>query len=712
MKKTSIIIIACAALFSACTQEGLEEYPTPDEGASYVFEGTVNTPGFTWKTKSDIGIYSATEAVKAVNLQCKIEGWADTDLVDEEGNPVPYTPSEWEGKGTAPFNSPALDLIAGENEFFAYTPYREDMTYLAGTIYNLEIGQEQTQPTPNVASDCFAYGVVKGIPKVDNTFKFTLNPVTAMIRVSIKTTEFAGCGVRKIELFDKNEKAKIGGSFNVNIEDNTFNTISDFSKVTVNVKNPLPLETGVAQNFYVQALPGDYSADDMWAVIYLEGATTRVTMPVKISELKLEAGKISDITFDDLKSSDCAFKWFNPVEPRLQPALGYAYGDANTYLIQCKNGSTYAGGTYNPDPAIPSEVTIDFRARGNFSNAIDPTGATFEWFENAGATYVLQTNGYVNTNPTGFSFTVDQANYTVTVKNESAFAGAPILVMKKDGKTIWAWAFWNISADGTRLAGVKAGDYELANMDIGQNTTQFVTWAKTSTKPDLNYRCTYYYQWGRTTPVFWSSWPTCAWFNSGSGAVPVIEGQVSFAEALNNPVGLILLNQKPETSSASKIRISDWANAESRFGDLWGGNLKSKPEIDGVKAIYDPCPKGWRVMDDNAAALLASKGLSGLTIDSSTAGAYTAKFADGGENYFTFNGCYEDAVASNGRIATMGMPNSGAQKTQGMVWTNYAGSHNAVQPHILYYGSDAVNDNTRNRGTAIAVRCQKDTDNR
>lgn len=705
----------------ACDKEPKDgpdpKYPTPQPGVKYTLEGTVNTPGFTWKTNSSIGLYSATEGVKIVNKECKIDGWADTNLKDEEGNPLPYTPSPYEGQATAPFQTPELDLVAGPNEFMAYTPYDAELTYLSDIIYSLNVGQDQVQPVANVASDCFAYGTFTGTPGVDETFKFTLEPITALLKVAISSTEFAGLSVTKIDLVDRNGVAAIGGAFNINVKTKEVSTIEGYglSGVAVQVTRPTPIVTGTPQNFYIQSLPFEAGGtNDIWLVISMESESKYVTIPVKIDNLKLTAGQTTEITFDDIKSSDCSLAWYCPVETRKQPALGYCYGEANCYLIQCKNGQIYPNATYTPDSSIPDEITIDFRARGNFANAIDPTGATFEWFQQAGKTYLPQVAGYTNvTNSDQFTITPDPASYTVKVKNTGAIAGAPILVMKKNGKILWAWSFWNISADGTQLKAVKTGDFELANMDLGQNTTNFKVWAANpyqsggATRADVNYRFNYYYQWGRPTPVNWSSWPTNNFFDATGGNVPVVEGPVTFAGSLENPVALILKNSK-EGGSA---RIGDWADDNNRYGDLWGGGLNEATVTEeGTKTIYDPCPKGWRVPDPAVFEHIAP---GTLTTDKEVAGAYTLKFSTAGENFFTFNGRFEDYIATNGRVATMGMPAEGKQTTQGHLWTNWVGWHNGVQPRIFTFSNTSASATTTiNRAIAASVRCQKDTHNR
>ncbi len=713
MKKVFYIgILGLLLTAVACDKEEKGSgYPTPKSGATYVLEGTVNTPGFTWATNSAIGLYSATDGVKAVNKECRIDGWANVNAKDEEGNPIPYEPSPYDGQATGKFSTPALDLIAGPNKFIAYTPYDPELVYLNNIIYALEVGQNQVQPTADVASSCFAFGEFSGIPGKDKTFKFSLDPITALVKIAITSSELAGMGVYKVEFADLGGNAELGGGFNVNTSTKEFNKLETFSKVTVSVTNPTPIESGKTQNFFVQALPGDYSSSDMWVVIYLADDDKNVTIPVKLSNVVLEAGQTKEIKLDDLSAATNTLKWYNPVETRKQAALGYCYGDANTYLIQCKSGETYVGATYAANADIPDEVEIDFRARGNFSNAIDPTGAEFEWFQNAGTTYLPQTANYkAVTNSGAFTFTVDAENYKVKVKNTGAFAGAPILVMKKDGKALWAWSFWNISADGTKLEAIQAGAYKLANMDIGQNTTQFQIWSDNgmtnSTNPDVIYRFSYCYQWGRFTPVFWSSWPTNAIGTGTTGNVPVTVGPLSFQDALINNVGLILKSEKG-------TRISDWADDNSRYGDLWGGGLKAETRADeGTKSIYDPCPKGWRVPDVRVFDYLAE---SPATVSNAIPGAVICSIPNAGTNPFIVQGYYEDYVATNGRVATMGGPNAGKQTSQGLLWSNWVGWHNGVQPVVLEYGTQVTGNikaTTRNRGTAARVRCQKDDKNR
>ena len=118
--KNYLILPAALLVLVACNKETVESYPIPEAGTAYVLEGTVNTEGFTWKTNSAVGLYSAQSNLRILNKECKIVGWADTTPKidpDTGENLNNYTPSEYEGKAVALFNTPGLDLVQGENKF-------------------------------------------------------------------------------------------------------------------------------------------------------------------------------------------------------------------------------------------------------------------------------------------------------------------------------------------------------------------------------------------------------------------------------------------------------------------------------------------------------------------------------------------------------------------------------------------------------------------
>lgn len=364
MKKI-LTLLSLVAIVAVSCQKNEFEYPTPEKGVSYVFEGTVATDGFTWTTGSSIGIYGLTTGLKIMNEEAKIEGWAvSVPYVDEETGETIYpeiTPSEYEGKAVAPFNTPAIDLLKGENEFLVYAPYDPEMSYIPslGVIYNLSVSKAQTQPQPNVAGGCFSLGTVKGIPGVDEKFSFTLNPVTALLKINVSSSEFKGYGLKKVTILDEAGAAKLGGTFDVNVADLSFEEASTFSEISTTISAHKEMAAGETQSIFMNVLPGNYTEEFM-IVIELQGSKGNVVIPMKKALGLLEAGKTTELNITDLKSSDNIYSWFCPVETRKLAGCNYAYGDANTYLIQSKS-AVYKGGSLTPNAEIPDEVVIEDR---------------------------------------------------------------------------------------------------------------------------------------------------------------------------------------------------------------------------------------------------------------------------------------------------------------------------------------------------------------
>lgn len=733
MKKLiSILCIGAALCTISCNKTPKEEeFPTPTPGTSYVLEGTVETDGFTWKSNDIVGLYSGNAAVKAQNLRCPIDGYTEISM-DETGEVIPYTPSQYEGKATAKFKTPEMDLEKGKNTFMVYHPWSKDLVFTAGVIYGLEIAQDQTQPAANVAGACFSYGTAEGIPGKDETFKFSLKPVSALLKVNITTSELAGYDLTKVTVYDDAGEAALGGGFNVNVETGEVKTIKSYSTISTTIAKPAVLVAGAPQAAYLNAIPGDFTGKDIWIVIEMSSDKGTVTLPIKRNDLKFEAGKTTEISLNDLKASDCSIPWYCPVENRRLTGIGYAYGEANTFFIQCKNGSTYNGATYQADPEYPESVTIDYRPRGDFSKVQDPAGCHFEWaklgamgegeYNGAGKVYVSRTAGYESSNvdPTAFEFIQDEANYTVTVRNTGAFAGAPILLMVKDNKILWAFAFWNIAADGTKVEGipVTGTDIQLANIDLGVSSNQYDTWIanKSGTNPDPAFRTTYFYQWGRPIPTFWESYWSIRW-KGQEGNTPGIVGPLTLDKAIANPVGQIFAEQL-------NTDMPNWLETEEgkEIGDLWGNCHPDSTHV-GIKTIFDPCPKGWRVADCAAFVAIGetcAEGGVGYTYED-TAGKVGTYINAAGGNLFLTQGYANGKTATNGRIATMGGANNGTKSgcKYGLLWSNWIGSPEKVQPGTLAYGSSDRASTTpvpkmarNNRSTAAAVRCQKDTDNR
>lgn len=688
-KKLIPLAFAVLAIVS-CKESvpGGEDYPTPDANVSYTLEGTVDMESFAWQEGSVLGVFSEQQGV-AFNSKATMAG-------------------EDAGKSTAKFTTLPLTLSAGENKFMVYYPYNVEVVYLNGKFSNISIGESQMQAAPNVYTGVFSYGTASGIPGVDETFKFSLTPVTAIAAVKLTSTEFADYAPKKISI--ASEDADLAGKFDIDAASGTLTATAGVKEAVLTIQNPKKFSEVETQYAYINLLPAQLEGKQITLIVELEGDGGSRSIPMSFDGKNFSAGKTTEINVENLSESMINVKWFVTDDSRYVPSSGVAYGPANTFFIQCKNGQTYNGAQYSANAALSDEVTFDYKARGSFANAIEPVGVTFEWMRTAnGDIYTNAANNLAVFEGSGVVSSayadpvVDTENMTVTVKNTGAFAGSPILLMKKDGKVLWAWTFWNVAADGTDpLASVNIGGYEFLPMYLGQATTQYDTWIANKTSKSNNdpvYRTVNYYQWGRPIPTFWNRWwsPECD--ESTNMFNPAIWGPVSLEDALAHPGELIIATRE------SYNVFPEWCTNPT--SDLWGVDTEEVSE--GVKSIYDPCPKGYRVMSKPAVDALIAAGTPTFTANNATTrgkravtvndltfligGRISSKWANATSTQLQYYSCGEDGGAN-----------------EGFVWTNYSAS----QGQTLYIKlSDKLFKNGSNdRANAMPVRCIKDNDNR
>ena len=275
-----------------------------------------------------------------------------------------------------------------------------------------------------------------------------------------------------------------------------------------------------------------------------------------------------------------------------------------------------------------------------------PDDVTFEWFKNNDAIYTARSMSLsaagVKIDENSFTFTQDLENYTVTVKNNNAYAASPILVMKKDGKILWAWSFWNIAADGTTLDPVTVGGYQFAPMDLGQPTNDAAKWVNKSA-PLCMYSANLLYQWGRPFPVMWMSMWTL------HTNVPIVNGPMSLEESLHS-IGMIY----------SEEPMKNWCT--ETHTDLWGAAIADDPNSVEGKTIYDPCPEGYRIASPAAMEAFVNANPSYSVVN-------TANLATASGLKFYGNG-YVTAVkfSDDGRPQNMQFQASNANRS--WYWTN------------------------------------------
>lgn len=541
---------------------------------------------------------------------------------------------------------------------------------------------------------------------------FTMTHNSAVVRVNVASEELSGATLNAVIL-------RCEGA-NLNADD------GDYVRITL---TDTPALSTTAKEIVFSVKEYDCTGKEIDIAFELTKDEESFTLPVGFTGKAIAANKVNSFVLGTLSEAYCV-GWYEPHDTRLMPGPGYAYGDANTYFIQCKNGSTYDGGTYTPNDYIDDSVDISYKARGDFRYVSKPSGVSFKWFRKGtvdesgtgtGAIYTMRTNGFpASVDPTQFSFVPDYANYKVTVTNNGAYAGSPILLMVKDEKVMWAWTFWNIAADGTSIEPTKlhaAPEKKVITMDIGQATSNYQRWRDNG---DLLARTIFKYQWGRPIPVFYESYMSLNFPDEYPKAnIPAVVGPLSVEESIQHSGRLIV------ASKESGATLNDWRKTPD--GSLWG-NLSASASNTGTKTVYDPCPKGYRVWDrftTKDVAVGQATWNSIVTINSTDYYYHSTYTKTGAESYWNRSGFYTSTTTTIDNAETpIGITARAANATAnlntqggGIWWTSLCTSNADTQPSILLATGATALAASDGWGTAYvsaagSVRCEVDTFNR
>ena len=493
---------------------------------------------------------------------------------------------------------------------------------------------------------------------------------------------FAGYNLDGITLWA--DDAAVSG----NIDGNAYSNTGDYVKVSLT--SPVTVGTQ-AQPLWLTSLPADLSeCKKVYAIVHMSKGTETVTLPVRLNGAgNLPAGSVTEITLPSLTKS-LAPAWYEPVETRYIAAYGegWCYGPENTVLFTAKNVAK----------------TVELKARGNFMKVVEPVYVQVLYASNQSQD---KTTGFVKFDGTdsysgGFIDHEIGDDYSVSVSignvNNSSANGQISAVLVKDSNknTIWGINLW---ACFNALKTVTYDNGTILTYDLGAGNTidAYNDWKSQG--------C--YFQWGRPWAFPYSDNAKFGWTK-----VPT-SNAVTLAKSASTPWAMYNYNGEPY----------DWywgdGNKTDRSGDLddlWGNPTSSGV---GVKSIYDPCPKGYRVADP--AILNEIESGINASIDETT-GAITS--AEGAATeivtstslYYlkhkgvawSFAGAHQNASGSNSRIEN---------KVDAAVYWSNAISGN--QARAMWVRKKKANNKYsierltgRSRALAAQVRCMVDTEDR
>jgi hypothetical protein len=636
-----------------------------------------------WSEGDAIGLFSKTPGTEILNVPAHLRSG--------DG-----------GSNEGIFTSANLTLASsGTTELAIYYPFDEwgdNVTLdVDSEILEATLSTVQSQSRPDNSDHIGKYGVAYAkatAASSSSPVQFSLSHPLAYIKVKVSTSELETYKLQSVSFYDMDGHVPaLAGKFRVNIDTHvlTLNSEAKDRYVTVNIEQPQALSS--AQDVYLTSFPADLTGEDVYVVVGLiNDQQHTVTIPVKVTGKKLEANTLSVIEISDLKLGDNPFDWYEPVETRLL-ASGWAYGNTNTVLLTASSTGT--------------EGIIDVKARGNFMRVQKPLKVGVTWGGENDARMVA-VNGIrmaENTNKGEESLPLaDITNNEIAVRaydsgggglgmvsiygEEDAFGTRPI---------IWSFNVWATINDVQDHVYRSTG-YTVQDRNIGAGRVEEGSWRTNGS----------YFQWGRTAGVPW-----------GAGA---FYSTPAFAQDMQNVIEMprYMFYTNGVENSKTDWWLGAWTGKRSdRKDDLWGNpnTAGTNPNTsDGHKSIYDPCPKGYRVVSPKVLKEIQNVG---TVVDWKNSGGTTAqrflKYMYDDVNYaiWPYGGCRfgngaSDRHASNTLTGFFYWSNSPS--------SNYENEDNhrasSITVELNSDGTPKSQSDETARAHAFCVRCMKDSENR
>lgn len=659
MKKIFYLMSICALAFVSCQKEELAGNEAADGKYTYTF-----TVDHTAEAKASVGDKNGTQWPVLWEKGDKI-GVYDVETGTFIGTADLKDESAGKNSGTFVLTTGAV-LTDGKDLYFSY-PYVESATIKAGSIAAKQ--SLASASSAGIGANALAYAKAK-YAKAGT--KLTLTHANAYLKFNVSSTEFNGYSLEGVTLWA--DGSELSGAA----------TIADDGKLTVTgaedyVKATLKESVTVgstAKQVWLTALPADLTGKTVYAIVHMTKGIETVTLPVKLKGAKsLLAGAVTEITLPALTKS-LAPSWYEPVETRYIAAYGkgWSYGPENTVLF----------------PEINAVKKVDLKARGNFMKVKKPAYVQIQYAADQSAS---QKSGYVKYNGTtdayaGSSFIDHEvdSDCTVSVAIAKAYSGdvngqiSAMLVKDADKNVIWGINLWACFNE-IETVQYQNGAVMTYNIGVSVDPITYKNWKSNG--------C--YFQWGRPFAFAWDA-------NITNVNKELVSATQTFDYTTTKPYTFFYYSGEPYNwfwgDGNSKDRSGD-------LDDLWGNpDGEKKP---GMKSIYDPCPKGYRVVSPALLAEVENDLVSKVVTSSAP-------------NYVLHEGvAWPFAGAYLGSLSGGNLAKAGSNNTTYMCayWSN---SNNNANGRMMSYQPSAEEGKRlstgRARAAALPIRCMVDTENR
>ncbi len=355
---------------------------------------------------------------------------------------------------------------------------------------------------------------------------------------------------------------------------------------------------------------------------------------------------------------------------------------------------------------IPSpDVKYRFNAcvKGNSTESIPTAKVDILWIDNPDILQylTLEQDGYASFF-VNYETDADGAQLSTSPKGNAVVAA-----YDSAGTILWSWHLWLTGGGDPRNGFTLSNGATL----MGYNLGAFANPDGNSTPADIWRGYGLYYQWGRKDPFIRPEYYDCAQgldetiYNASQDYVYVT------VKATDETVGTIEYAVKHPLTfiSSTAENHGNWLYNNNRT-DLWSEN--------GPKALYDPCPYGWRVPSEDTFEVLdiaVAEDELPLAEAEKLFGWALTDSGNGQKHFFSANGyrSYLTGVLTN--INYRDEYPYTPKPWVGYYWTAGIGSTAALSTAMFFdlntsratvNGYKAVTD--QKRGNAMQIRCVKD----
>ena len=568
---------------------------------------------------------------------------------------IKYLANDFDFKSSFIFASP-VKRIKWKNDtqthdFYAYYPYDEttgdDLTAVSVNVPSVQV-QSGANNMDHISDNHFMWAAVENAVKSEEPVTFTFSHLFSVIDMELFTSEKTI--IDKVVFRIKGKEDAVLGFTDgaIDLTSGNLDLTRAQTSSSVSVDCGFTSSPGLSKHIYALVNPGH--AGEVMQICLVINGKEKVVCEKSVPEGGFLAGQYV-----------CTTANYTPTEDETVEIIDLsAFETSNCYLITRPATAYKFKATVKGNGHIPSELSSVVTA-----SDINPGSVLVLWYNTCqtssdwvdlcpvdiGSLTVV--GGYVhfdtpevfhNGNVVIAAFAEEGVTYdNITVDENRLISNATLL---------WSWNIWAAENYDIDSDSFQAGTYTIMGRNIGAAVGK--TEIESCTTPEQRRYLAVsaignYYQWGNknpyphisdydgikipnygskmyTTPTYT---PVVALKESVNGSAMLPGQMFSTSDRFVLDVGTYLSDA--DRTHAGIVACTDMApykymkNTKSNYGYSWTGNIGGTPLVslwgdptldnpsDHVKTIYDPCPPGWKVWNEDAWKAMAEEGESTAT---------------------------------------------------------------------------------------------------